>query len=45
LPVGTKEAIVYVTNSHSHAEARLLKVTNGQMTVQLPAESFITIIG
>ena len=45
LPVGTKEVTVYVTNSHSHAEACLLKATDGQLNVQLPAESFITIIG
>ena len=45
LPVSAKEVTVYVTNSHSHAEACLLKATDGQLTVQLPAESFITIIG
>ena len=44
LPAGTKEVAVYVTNSHSHAEVRLLKVTDGRLSVQLPAESFVSII-
>lgn len=45
LPAGNHAVTVYVTNSHSHAEARLLKVVDGQLTVPLPAESFITVIG
>ena len=44
LPASTKEVAVYVTNSHSHAEVRLLKVTDGRLSVQLPAESFVSII-
>ena len=44
LPVTTKEVVVYVTNRDCHAEARLVRVNDGQLTVRLPAESFITII-
>ena len=44
LPADTKAVTVYVTNSHSHAEARLLQTTDRCLSVQLPAESFITII-
>jgi mannose/cellobiose epimerase-like protein (N-acyl-D-glucosamine 2-epimerase family)/O-glycosyl hydrolase len=44
LPASTKEVAVYVTNSHSHAEVRLLKVTDGRLSVSLPAESFVSII-
>ena len=44
LPVGAKEATVYVTNRHSHAEARLFKVLDGRLSVQLPAESFVSIL-
>jgi len=45
LPADTKEVTVYITNSHSHAEAQLLKITDGQLKVQMPAESFVTLIG
>ena len=44
LPAGMQEVTVYVTNSHNHAEARLLKTKDGRLSVQLPAESFITVI-
>ena len=44
LPAGTQEVTVYVTNSHSRAEACLLKTKDGRLSVQLPAESFITMI-
>jgi len=45
IPAATHEVIVYVTNSHSNAEARLVKVVDGHLTIPMPAESFITIIG
>ena len=44
LPSGTRQAVVYVTNSLQHAEAQWLQVTNGELTVGLPAESFVTIL-
>lgn len=45
MPMGAEEVTVYVTNSHSHAVAMKLKVAGGRLTVPLPAESFITVIG
>lgn len=44
LPVGQKEVVAYVTNSHRHAEAQMLSIEDGSLTISLPAESFITII-
>ncbi len=44
LPAGTRQAVVYVTNSQQHAEAQLLQVADGELTVSLPAESFVTIL-
>lgn len=44
LPIGTTRAIVHVTNSRQHAEAQLLEVADGELTVSLPAESFVTIL-
>jgi len=44
LPTEMKEALVYVTNSHSRAEAKLISVDDGCITVPLPAESFVSIL-
>ena len=44
LPWESTTAVCYVTNSSSHAEARLLTVKEGKVTLQLPAESFVTLI-
>jgi hypothetical protein len=43
-PASTTEATVYVTNTHSNAEAILLPVKDGKVTVMMPAESFVTIL-
>ena len=44
LPLDTKEVIVYVTNSHSRAEAHSFNVKDGSLSLSLPAESFITLL-
>ena len=43
-PAATTEATVYITNTHTNAEAALLPVKEGRVTVNMPAESFITIL-
>ncbi|MCR5131954.1 MAG: AGE family epimerase/isomerase [Prevotella sp.] len=43
LPAETKEVVVFVTNRNSQAEAKLLKVTDGSVSLPLPGESFISI--
>jgi hypothetical protein len=43
-PPATTEATVYITNTHANAEAVLLPVKEGRVTVNMPAESFITIL-
>ena len=37
-------AIVYVTNSEQNSEAMCLPVENGSLTIDMPGESFITVI-
>lgn len=44
LPSDSRMALCYVTNSSRHAETQLLTVDDGKVTVQLPAESFVTLI-
>ena len=44
LPSNSRMALCYVTNSSRHAETQLLTVDDGKVTVQLPAESFVTLI-
>ena len=44
LPASATEATVYVTNSDSNAEAVFLPVVGGKVTVQMPAESFVTVL-
>ena len=43
-PASTKEAVVYVTDTHRHAEAQLLPVKDGKVTVWMPAESFVSVL-
>lgn len=43
-PSGTREATVYVTDSNRKAEAMLLPVTDGNLTLEIPSESFVTIL-
>ncbi len=43
-PASTTEAVVYVTDTHRHAEAQLLPVKDGKVTVYMPAESFVTVL-
>ena len=44
IPQNATSAMCYVTNSARHAEAQLLTVNDGKVVVQMPAESFVTII-
>lgn len=44
LPAGTKEAVIYTTTSVQKAEAQLLPVSDGSLSVMIPAESFITVL-
>ena len=43
-PAGTTEAVVYVTDTHRNAEAQLLPVKDGKVVVNMPAESFVTVL-
>lgn len=44
LPVGTTTAMVYITNDKQHAEASFHKVSNGCIDVNMPADSFVSIL-
>lgn len=44
LPSGTTNACVYVTDAERKAEARLLPVRDGRVTVYMPADSFVSVI-
>lgn len=44
LPAQSRKAVVYVTNAHQHAEAQSLDIVDGCVKVEMPAESFITIL-
>ena len=44
LPVSMRQATVYVTNRRQQAGQQSLKVVGGEVTVDMPAESFVTII-
>ncbi len=44
LPAGTAKAYVYVTDTDRKAEAQLLSVKDGKVTVYMPADSFVSII-
>lgn len=45
LPKESRRAVIYRTSNKQHAEALSAEISNGEITVDLPAESFITIIG
>ncbi len=44
LPAGTTTAVVRITNDKQHAEAFSLTVHNGSVDVDMPADSFVTIL-
>ena len=44
LPAGTTTAVVRITNDKQHAEAFSLSVHNGSVDVDMPADSFVTIL-
>lgn len=43
-PASTTEVTVYVTDTHRNAEAQLLPVKEGKAIVNMPAESFVTLL-
>ena len=43
-PAGTTEAVVYVTDTKRKAEAVLLPVKDGKVSLHMPAESFVTVM-
>lgn len=44
LPEGTGEAVVYVTDTNRKAEACVLPVVDGKVSLFMPAESFVTVL-
>ena len=44
LPVETDHAIVYVTNAKQNSEAQQVMIKNGSATIDMPAESFVTVL-
>jgi len=44
LPDDSLQAVAYVTNATQYAEAQSVILKNGSATIQMPAESFITLI-
>lgn len=44
LPTDATTAVVYITNERQHAEASVVEVHDGCVEVNMPADSFITII-
>ncbi|MBP5513784.1 MAG: hypothetical protein J6Y04_03265 [Bacteroidaceae bacterium] len=44
LPVTAKQAQVYITNSNQHAEKSIVDVGQGAVTIDMPAESFVTVL-
>lgn len=44
LPASSTKAIVYITNTNQNAEAVCLDVKDGKVSVNMPADSFITIL-
>ena len=45
LPDSTRHAYIYVTNSKQHAETAWTAISNGELTIDMPAESFISVMG
>ena len=44
LPASSTKAVVYITNDKQNAEASYLPVRNGSVTVDMPADSFVSIL-
>jgi len=44
LPATVEKAVVYVTNARQNSEAQQVSVQNGCAVVDMPAESFVTVI-
>lgn len=44
LPATCTEAVVYITNDKQHAKASLHAVKNGSLDVNMPADSFVSIL-
>lgn len=44
LPAQSSYAVAYVTNSQQNAEAQRLDVVDGCVRVEMPAESFVSIL-
>ncbi len=44
LPSSVSQAVVYVTNASQNAEEQSVKVSQGIATIDMPAESFITVL-
>ena len=44
LPASVSQAVVYVTNASQNAEEQSVKVSQGIATIDMPAESFITVL-
>lgn len=44
IPATCTEAVVYITNDKQHAEASLHAVKNGSLDVNMPADSFVSIL-
>ncbi len=44
LPTGAKKATVFVTNAHQNSEAQQLEAAQGRLVVDMPAESFVTVL-
>ena len=44
LPASVSQAMVYVTNAGQNAEEQSVNVAQGTTTIDMPAESFVTIL-
>lgn len=44
LPTSAKKATVYVTNAHQNSEAQQVEAAQGRIVVDMPAESFVTVL-
>ena len=44
LPIDAKKATIYVTNAHQNSEAQQVEAAQGRLVVDMPAESFVTVL-
>ena len=44
LPASVSRAVVFVTNATQHAEERAVDVSQGMATIDMPSESFVTVL-